>query len=125
MFTIVHGMRTIRHIIADAGGETAINRAIGRRRAASKWPRVGIPDRYWRTLMEMVPGLTTDELLEANSATRGEVAMNGHPDKAADVHIPIPINAVLVNNPTNGSSHDGAVCDLDHVTPAISREDAA
>lgn len=75
-------MRTIRHIIADAGGETAINRAIGRRRAASKWPQVGIPDRYWRTLMAMVPGLTTDELLAANLATRGEEIVNGQGDAA-------------------------------------------
>lgn len=70
-------MRTIRHIIADAGGETAINRAIGRRRAASKWPLVGIPDRYWQTLMKMVPDLTADELLAANLATRGEETVNG------------------------------------------------
>ncbi len=96
-----HGMRTIRQIIAAAGGETAINRAIGRRRAASKWPRVGIPDRYWRTLMEMVPGLTPDELLAANSATRGEAAMNGSPGQCAD--------------------GNDAACN----TPTISREDAA
>ena len=42
-----------------------------------------------------------------------------------DGGIPISSNEVLVNNPTNGSSRDGAVCDLDHITPAISREDAA
>lgn len=78
MFTKVHAMRNIRHIIADAGGETAVNRAIGRRRAASKWPAVGIPDRYWPALMEMVPGLTTDELLAANLATRGQETVNAN-----------------------------------------------
>lgn len=75
-------MRTIRHIIADAGGETAVNRAVGRRRAASKWPVVGIPDRYWPALIALVPDLTTDELLAANLAARGEETVNAQGDAA-------------------------------------------
>ena len=65
-------MRTIKDIIADAGGPKAITAeakdtfAID---AVYKWPTIGIPDRHWPILIKLASA-TPEELFEANRLAR-------------------------------------------------------
>jgi hypothetical protein len=75
---------TISEIIEKAGGREAVAAALSAARgegkeikpdAIRKWPMIGIPDRHWPTIIEMVPGLTPQDLFDANVAARtAEVA---------------------------------------------------
>lgn len=76
---------TVDQIITKAGGPAAIEEAIKEavdadnlsRWAIYKWPKIGIPDRHWPTLMRLA-GVSADELLTANQVARGH-----SPERAA------------------------------------------
>lgn len=67
-------MRTVEQIIEDAGGRQAVSARLNLKDVVRKWPSMGIPYRYWPELMEMAPGLTADELLQANIAVKDQPA---------------------------------------------------
>ncbi|WP_375142885.1 hypothetical protein [Pelagibacterium sp. 26DY04] len=41
--------------------------------AVYKWPKIGIPDRHWPTIIRLA-GCTAQDLFEANLAARGVAA---------------------------------------------------
>jgi hypothetical protein len=70
---------TITEIIEKAGGREKVAAALSEARGAGKeikpdairkWPDIGIPDRHWPTIIAMVPGLTPQDLFDANVAAR-------------------------------------------------------
>jgi hypothetical protein len=66
--------RTIREIIKDAGGASAIAGAVGGKitpDAVYQWPHNGIPDRYWSAIMPLA-NASADELFLANEMVRAE-----------------------------------------------------
>lgn len=63
-------MRTIPEIIESAGGLKVVAEKTGLKDGVRKWPEIGVPDRYWAALIELVPDLTADELYAANRAVR-------------------------------------------------------
>ena len=68
-------MRTIPEIIEAAGGSKVVAEKTGLKDGVRKWPEIGVPDRYWATLIVLVkargyPELTPDELYAANRAVR-------------------------------------------------------
>ncbi len=63
-------MRTIPEIIAAAGGLKVVAEKTGLKDGVRKWPEIGIPDRYWAILIELLPGLTAEELYAANLVVR-------------------------------------------------------
>ncbi|WP_398471532.1 carph-isopro domain-containing protein [Tardiphaga sp.] len=65
-------MRTVSTIIKDAGGPLAIATASAGTvsvEAVYKWPKIGIPDRHWPTVMPLAAA-TAAEMLAANVAAR-------------------------------------------------------
>lgn len=65
-------MRTIKDIIADAGGPKAITAEANETFAIDavyKWPTIGIPDRHWPILIKLAT-TTPEELFEANRLAR-------------------------------------------------------
>lgn len=68
-------MRTIADIIEAAGGPHVVGKATGREAGALKWAANGIPYRHWPKVMELVPGLTADEILQANLALLADEAV--------------------------------------------------
>lgn len=63
-------MRTIPEIIEAAGGLAVVAERTGLKDGVRKWPQIGIPDRYWPVLIDLVPGLNPDDLYTANRAVR-------------------------------------------------------
>ena len=72
-------MRTIPEIIKAAGGLKVVAEKTGLKDGVRKWPEIGVPDRYWAALIDLVPGLTPEELYGANRAVRefGDSAATG------------------------------------------------
>lgn len=66
-------MESIRDIIRAAGGTKAVSASVGiSADGVRKWATIGIPDRYWETLMAMVGAeLTAEILYTANRRARG------------------------------------------------------
>ena len=69
-FPYVRAMRTIPEIIDAAGGLAVVAERTGLKDGVRKWPQIGIPDRYWPVLIDLVPGLRPDELYAANRMVR-------------------------------------------------------
>lgn len=72
--------RTIREIIKAAGGATKVAEAVSAAHAGKisadavyQWPKIGIPDRYWSTIMPMA-NATPAQMFKANEAARAEKA---------------------------------------------------
>jgi hypothetical protein len=62
---------TISEIIEKAGGRDKVAEAVGLKAdAIRKWPDIGIPDRHWPAIIELVPGLTPQAMFDANVAAR-------------------------------------------------------
>ncbi len=57
-------------IIEAAGGLKVVAEKTGLKDGVRKWPEIGIPDRYWAILIELLPGLTAEELYAANLVVR-------------------------------------------------------
>ena len=66
-------MRNIPEIIKAAGGAKAVAKATGLTDGVRKWTQIGIPDRYWPILIDLVPELRLEELYAANRAVRGNL----------------------------------------------------
>lgn len=71
---------TIDAIIKSAGGAAAVAEAIAtdtgktfKADAVYKWPKIGIPDRHWQTIIRL-SGCTAQQLFEANLEARGVAA---------------------------------------------------
>lgn len=77
-------MRSVDQIIDAAGGPRQVGQLVGLKDGPRKWPVNGIPDRYWAALIGQVPGLTPDEIFNANEAVRvgGRPAPAGRPGAA-------------------------------------------
>jgi len=67
-------MKTIPQIIEAAGGLKAVAEKTGLKDGVRKWPDIGVPDRYWAVLIDLVPGLTPEDLYDANRAAREAAA---------------------------------------------------
>jgi hypothetical protein len=63
-------MRSVPDIIQAAGGTKVVADRLGLSDGVKKWRAIGIPYRHWPQLIEMVPDLTTDELMQASLAAR-------------------------------------------------------
>lgn len=63
-------MNTVREIVKAAGGNAVVCRAVGMTSGVAQWSRIGIPDRHWPVLLDLVPGLTLEHLYRANMKAR-------------------------------------------------------
>lgn len=63
----------IRDIIEAAGGAEKIAASIDRsvKLVVNKWPKIGIPDRHWPTIIKLArKAVTPEQIYKANIAAR-------------------------------------------------------